>query len=506
MADHDDLETKAGGSVGAAFEDFMRAFEAYKDTNDERLDELERRSASDPLVEERLARIDRALDETKRTADRLALKAQRPHVGGTAIETAALEEHRRAFHDYVRKGEATGLHRLEQKALAVTTNSGADGGYLVPPETERAVTSALKDISPIRGGPSVLVRVTEIGERGLRDVEGLSIDPDVYWGGVPRDRETSVDGTVFDGAPYLEFLDLPVLRGDEPPEDGYVAAYQLPWPGSVAVLSSPEDTGFVLRAVATAPAVMGVTMDPLPMGPLGVFDFANRARVSVTGGELSSVTRLQLLAGANLAAIKNEAGGWEVLQFETAELVAAGTYELSGLLRGQGGTELERRAPLTEGAVFVLLSEATRVSLSPDEVGLPLYWRYGPASRPIADQSYTTEIHAFRGRGLKPLAPVHVRGVRTDGDLEINWIRRTRVGGDSWDVAEVPLSEESERYEVDILDGSTVLRTIAATVPQCVYTASEQTDDFGSPQSTVDVAIYQVSAAAGRGTPSYATV
>lgn len=155
MTANSDLETKAGGSVGAAFEDFMRAFEAYKETNDERLGELERRSASDPLIDERLARIDRAIDETKRTADRLALKSQRPHVGGGALETAAVREHRHAFHEYVRKGEAAGLSRLEQKALAVTTNSGADGGYLVPPETERAVMSALKDISPIRAIASV---------------------------------------------------------------------------------------------------------------------------------------------------------------------------------------------------------------------------------------------------------------------------------------------------------------------------------------------------------------
>jgi HK97 family phage major capsid protein len=156
MTNDTDLETKAGGSVGAAFEEFMRAFEAYKDTNDERLSELERRSAADPLIDDKLARLDRALDETKRVADRLAVKAQRPHLGGAgALETAAVRDHRRAFDEYVRKGETANLARLEAKALAVTTNSGADGGYLVPPETERAVMSALKDISPIRAIASV---------------------------------------------------------------------------------------------------------------------------------------------------------------------------------------------------------------------------------------------------------------------------------------------------------------------------------------------------------------
>lgn len=357
-----------------------------------------------------------------------------------------------------------------------------------------------------RGGRGVLLRVTEIGERGLREIEALSIDPEVYRGGMPRERETTVGGVVFDGAPYVEFLDLPLLRGDEPPEDGYVAAYQLPWPGSVAILSSPEETGYVLRTQVTAPAVMGTTLDALPAGPLGVFDRANRVRVAVAGGQLASVTELQLLAGANAAAIKNEDGGWEVIQFLDAELVEAGTYELSGLLRGQGGTELERRHPLAEGAAFVLLAGVARVSLAPDEIGLPLSWRYGPATRDIADRSYATETHAFAGRGLKPLSPVHVRSTRSGDDLEVTWTRRTRVGGDAWDAVDVPLGEETERYEVDILDGAAVVRIIVATTPACSYTAAEQSADFGSPRSAVDVAIYQMSAAAGRGTPKRATV
>lgn len=249
---------------------------------------------------------------------------------------------------------------------------------------------------------------------------------------------------------------------------------------------------------------MGVTLDPLMPGPIGVIDMGNRVRVAVTGGELASVTRLQLLSGANAAAMKNEAGGWEVLQFERATLVAGGTYELSNLLRGQGGTELERRAPLAEGATFVLLAGLSPVSLAPGEIGLPLLWRYGPANRDIADRSYAGETHAFVGRGLKPLSPVHVRGARFGGDdLALRWIRRTRLGGDNWETSEVPLAEDAEAYEVDILDGATVKRTIATTAPQCVYAAAEQINDFGSPQAAVDVAVYQVSSIYGRGTPKF---
>jgi len=363
-------------------------------------------------------------------------------------------------------------------------------------------------VSIAAGEASLLVRVTEIGERGLREVEGVGIDPEVYVAPVPRPRDVEEGGLVFDGVPVIAFLDLPLLRGDEPAEAGYVAAFQLPWPGGVALYGSPEDVGFELRTRVTAPAVMGVTLDDLPSGPLAVLDRAARVRVEIGSGTLASVTRAQLLAGANAAAIRNDDGGWEVIQFETATLVGDLTYELSGLLRGQGGTEREMRDPVPAGAPFVLLgSEVARVGLTAGEVGLPLRWRYGPVTRDIADRSYASATHAFTGRGLAPLSPAHVRSERaSDGDLTLSWTRRTRIGGDNWEAADVPLSEETERYEIDILDGASVVRTILSAAPSCSYAAAEQTADFGGPQGAISIAIHQMSAARGRGTPKFATV
>lgn len=141
MTDKTDYETKsAGGDVGAAFDEFMRAFEEFKETNDRRLDEIERRSAEDVVTSDKLARIDRALDH-------LAVKSQRSPIGGGVTSGAALQ-HKQAFEGYVRKGEAGALRSLEGKALQV--GSDPDGGYLVPDETETTINRALKDISPIR--------------------------------------------------------------------------------------------------------------------------------------------------------------------------------------------------------------------------------------------------------------------------------------------------------------------------------------------------------------------
>src|SRR5262245_12453327 len=102
MTSMSDLETKAGGNVGAAFDDFMRAFEAFKETNDERLYNLERRSAADPLIDDKLSRIDRALDEHRRVVDDLALKAARPSIGGVPARSGASLAHKAAFDAYVR--------------------------------------------------------------------------------------------------------------------------------------------------------------------------------------------------------------------------------------------------------------------------------------------------------------------------------------------------------------------------------------------------------------------
>jgi hypothetical protein len=358
------------------------------------------------------------------------------------------------------------------------------------------------------GGRARLLRLTAVGDHGVRDIEARTIDPDVYaaGGGPVGRRAATVPVNV--GQPLPLFLDLPLLRGDEPAHAGYMAAARTPWPGSVAVYRSPETSGYVLKALIAAPATTGVTLDALPAGPAGRIDTATRVRVEMDSGTLASVTPLALFAGANAAAVLTPEGDWEVLQFQTADLVAPATYELSLFLRGQAGTEGAMRAPLAAGARIVLIDAAvTRVDMSADDVGLAFNWKVGPARRAIGDASYADATHAFAGVGLRPLSPVHVRGARdTGGDLNLTWIRRTRIDGDSWDTVEVPLGEDAERYEVDILSGASVVRTLACATPAVTYTAADQTADFGAPPTSCAVRVHQLGATYGRGAPAAATV
>lgn len=163
------LQNKAIGPgapdrIGDAIDGFMRAFEDYKDANDARLEQLEKRGADDAVTEEKLTRIDQALDQQKKTNDEIAAKGSHIRKGADAAADNELKlAHKTAFQSYVRKGDVTKLTDLERKALSV--GSDADGGYLVPDESERSIMQALKDESPIRGISGSLTISTSLYKR-----------------------------------------------------------------------------------------------------------------------------------------------------------------------------------------------------------------------------------------------------------------------------------------------------------------------------------------------------
>ena len=81
MEMNDQLETKAGIPHDAVVThgELMRAFEAFKETNDERL--AGERRGGDVLFEEKLARINASLDAHQRFIDEATLKSARPRLG-----------------------------------------------------------------------------------------------------------------------------------------------------------------------------------------------------------------------------------------------------------------------------------------------------------------------------------------------------------------------------------------------------------------------------------------
>lgn len=102
------------------------------------------------------------------------------------------------------------------------------------------------------------------------------------------------------------------------------------------------------------------------------------------------------------------------------------------------------------------------------------------------------------------------RAARNPGDLILRWTRRSRaLVADAWEQVEVPLAEDSESYDIQIIDGALVKRTLTSITTSVLYTAAQQTADWGTPLGpgqTLAIRIYQLSNRLGRGTPATVTL
>lgn len=344
-----------------------------------------------------------------------------------------------------------------------------------------------------------LFRIEEIADGAGRRVRGHSYLPAVFDAPDAPPRTLSGSAATIYGKPDVAIMDLPVARSGTQPHAPWMAATARPWPGSLAVYRDTGLDSFELNRTIDARATMGVLLDPLPAGPLHRFDRGTAVTVLLASGALASVSQAEILRGRNIAAIGDAANGWEIVQFAGAELIASQTYRLSQLLRGQSGSEPEMLASRPAGSRFVLLNGAVvQPVLSLADAALPLTWKVGPAQYDI-NRKYVEIAHTGRLLGLRPWTPSHPRLDADGGDLVISWLRRTRIDGDSWDLAEVPLGEEAESYVIDILDGAAVKRSAAVAVPHYRYAAADIAADFGGVPASLTLRIAQISASYGRG-------
>ena len=161
----------------------------------------------------------------------------------------------------------------------------------------------------------------------------------------------------------------------------------------------------------------------------------------------------------------------------------------------------------TGARVVVLDTTLASMPISEADLGLPWNWRIGPASKPVSDETFVATTFTPEGAGLRPFSVAHVeqpwRSARSPGDLTIGWTRRSRsLAADTWGAGDVPLAEDSEAYEVEIHDGSTIKRTLTDTTTSVLYNAAHQTTDWGAPLGpgqSLAIRIYQLSALIGRG-------
>ncbi|EPX87686.1 Putative phage tail protein/GTA TIM-barrel-like domain protein [Rubellimicrobium thermophilum DSM 16684] len=360
-------------------------------------------------------------------------------------------------------------------------------------------------------GREVEFRLVSVADAEARGIEAVRQDRAAYDLPPGDPRPASLASPVVFGAPEVVLMDLPQISEDQPAHRPLVAAHAVPWPGEIAVFRSPTLDGFELLSTFGTRARIGTLVFDFYPGPTSRFDLGNQLVVDLLSGTLESVTDLALFGGANALAVESAAGVWEIVQAGAAELLAPGRYRLTRLLRGQRGTEHAMGSPAPAGARVVVLDAAlASLPIAEADLGLPWNWRVGPAARAVTDGTYVQQTFTPAGVGLRPFSVVHVeqpwRRSRTPGDLTIRWTRRSRaLVADAWEQVEVPLAEDLESYEVEILDGAAVKRTLTSSTTSVLYTAAQQIADWGAPLGpgqTLAIRIFQLSNRVGRGTPA----
>jgi hypothetical protein len=219
-------------------------------------------------------------------------------------------------------------------------------------------------------------------------------------------------------------------------------------------------------------------------------------------GEIDSVTEAQFLNEETLIAY-GQPGRWEIIGYKTAVDNMDGTYTLSYLMRGRRGTQRYTGTHVA-GDYFGFVNDGTAkfIAALNTDIDQTLTHRAITTGRDIDSAS---NVHLlYGGVNLTPLAPVDAFSFRDgSGNLTGHFYRQSRVTGGMSFLERVsvgtPLGEATEAYEIDVMDGDDVVRTISATSETFAYSAANQTTDFGSAQSSIDVNIYQISAIVGRG-------
>lgn len=306
----------------------------------------------------------------------------------------------------------------------------------------------------------------------------------------------------------LVALDAPILRDADDAPGYYLAAKgaSTPWPGCAAY-GSANGADYTLLAQILASSVIGVTTSTLgDWAGIGM-DTANSVTVNVGSGQLASATRDALLGSDSVNALWFSTG--EILRFQNATLVSAGVYTLTGLLRGQRGTEQFTAAHAT-GETVVLLTSAglRRVTTQTAEIGQARTLKGVTLNRALS--TATGAAFTNTGRAQKPFAPVDARAVRAaNGNITLSWKPRTRYATSFCGPAgiNVPMSDP-DNYRVEIRTaGGVTLRTITVTgARSTTYAIADQITDWGSPPTTLYLRISQVSTTVGAGYALSATI
>nr|WP_103334142.1 glycoside hydrolase TIM-barrel-like domain-containing protein [Pseudotabrizicola formosa] len=297
------------------------------------------------------------------------------------------------------------------------------------------------------------------------------------------------------------WIDLPLFKDTQVAAAPFIAVAAEPWTGSVVLWSANEDSDYTVNTRFFAASNVGKTRSDLPACAPGITDRGAGLIVEMQTGILESTSSSGLLAGKNLIAIGgDDPTRWEIFQYQTAELISPGVYSLTARLRGLMGTDSVMPASWPIGSYVVLINDfLTQISLSKEQVNVERHYRLGFSSEDIGADTVVHDVLAFKGVVLRPFSVSHLQVALDTSESHIfTWIRRSRLGGDSWEGYDAPLGEERELYEVRIFssDGR-VLHSEVVTEPRYMM-STEQRGLIGI-SSIYSLEVSQISAVYGVG-------
>lgn len=246
------------------------------------------------------------------------------------------------------------------------------------------------------------------------------------------------------GTSTLAYFELPADHaGASIARRAFVAAGSTGAVRPVALFASQGSELLSIGGVSRADASIGSLLQPLGRSHCLRIETGTSLAVRFASGGtgLRSVTAEALADGANRLLV-----GEEVVQFARAEPVGDGEWQLSGLLRGRGGTEWAACRTHEPGTPIVLLDDSiAEVPITADLLALPTTI----AALGLGDEHPVEAVLRCAGASTAPLAPVHpsARSL-SSGGRAYRWVRRSR-GSWLWpDGDDVPLAEDRELYQV----------------------------------------------------------
>lgn len=225
--------------------------------------------------------------------------------------------------------------------------------------------------------------------------------------------------------------------------------------------------------------------------------------------ELASEPDEEVVSGrANMLLV-----GREIIGFRTATLISERTYELTGLLRGRRDTRQYINAHAANERVLLLVPPSNVIFL---ETGFMLHkarlkYKVVPNGQTADDVPEVVDV-VMETESMLPFSPEILPAHRDSaGEVTLRWIRRSRSIFRLLSCVQAPLNDCChEEYVIDIWENDDRLvlkRTVTVEdASEYVYTVAAQTADFGAPNPSIAIDVYQVSPILGRGRVSEATV